>query len=85
VGDFSTELCGGTHVNNAGEIHLFKIGNESGIAAGVRRIFAYTSRGAFDYLKNKETEVKQIRDRLKVSSSAEILTKIDKITESERT
>jgi alanyl-tRNA synthetase len=84
VGDFSTELCGGTHVNHAGEIHLFKLGNESGIAAGVRRIIAYTSKGAFDYLKGKESEVRQIRDRLKVSSSSEILSKIDKMNDSEK-
>ena len=69
VGEFSTELCGGTHVNNAAEIHLFKIGNESGIAAGVRRIVAYTSRGAFQYLRGKDTESKTIRDRLRVSTS----------------
>ena len=84
VGDFSTELCGGTHVENAGEIHLFKIGNESGIAAGVRRIIGYTSQGAFQYLKGKDAEVKLIRDRLKVSSSAEILGRIDKMTETEK-
>jgi alanyl-tRNA synthetase len=84
VGDFSTELCGGTHVDNAGEIHLFKLGNESGIAAGVRRIIAYTSKGAFDYLRAKDNDIKVIRDRLKVSSSAEILGKIDKMTDAEK-
>ncbi|MEO7163744.1 MAG: alanine--tRNA ligase-related protein, partial [Bdellovibrionia bacterium] len=84
VGNFSTELCGGTHVDNAGDIHLFKLGNESGIAAGIRRIIAYTSKGAFDYLRGKDIEVKVIRDRLKVSSSAEILAKIDKMTDAEK-
>ncbi|MFZ9595429.1 MAG: alanine--tRNA ligase [Bdellovibrionia bacterium] len=84
VGDFSTELCGGTHVNHAGELHLFKLVSESGIAAGVRRIVAYTSRPAFAYLRNKEMEVKTIRDRLKASSSAEILGKIDKLYASEK-
>src|ERR1700679_336507 len=75
VGEFSTELCGGTHVDNSSDIHLFKIGNESGIAAGVRRIIAYTSKGAFDYLRVRDAEVKQVRDRLKASSTDEIMGK----------
>lgn len=84
VGEFSTELCGGTHVDNASEIHLFKIANESGIAAGVRRIVAYTSKGAFEYLRSRDDELKKVRDRLKVSSSDEILGKIDKMALTER-
>ena len=84
VGEFSTELCGGTHVNQSGDIHLFKIGNENGIAAGVRRIVAYTSKGAFDYLSARDEEVKKIRDRLRASSSDEILGKIDKLFDSEK-
>ena len=84
VGDFSTELCGGTHVDNASEIHLFKIANESGIAAGVRRIIAYTSKGAFDYLRVQDRELKIIRDRLKASSTDEILGKIDKMAATEK-
>ena len=84
VGDFSTELCGGTHVDNSSDIHLFKIANESGIAAGVRRIIAYTSKGAYAYLRGRDQEVRSIRDRLKVSSSDEILSKIDKLFSAER-
>lgn len=84
VGGFSTELCGGTHVDNSAEIHLFKIANESGIAAGVRRIIAYTSKGAFEYLRSKDQEVKLIRDRLKASSSDEILGKLDKLSQTEK-
>ncbi len=84
IGEFSTELCGGTHVDQSSEIHLFKIASESGIAAGVRRIIAYTSKGAFDYLRAKEGEVKSIRDRLKVSSSDEILGRLDKMAATER-
>jgi alanyl-tRNA synthetase len=79
VGDFSTELCGGTHVDNSAEIHLFKIANESGIAAGVRRMIAYTSKGAFEYLRSRDNEVKSIRDRLKASSTDEIPGKIDRL------
>ena len=84
VGDYSTELCGGTHVDRSSDIHLFKIGNESGIAAGVRRIIAYTSQGAFQYLRGRDDEVKAIRDQLKVTSTEEIPGRIDKLNAAEK-
>ena len=57
MGEFSKELCGGTHVKNTGEISTFKIISEAGVAANVRRIEALTSDGAFDYYKNLEAEL----------------------------
>ncbi|MCM2322150.1 MAG: alanine--tRNA ligase [Oligoflexia bacterium] len=84
VGDFSTELCGGTHVDNSAEIHLFKVSSESGIAAGVRRIIATTSKGAFAYLRARDQEVKAIRDILRASSTDEIRGKLDKMAQTER-
>lgn len=57
MGDFSTELCGGTHVTNTGEVRLFKIVSESGVAAGVRRIEALTGNGVMEYYGKLEQEL----------------------------
>jgi alanyl-tRNA synthetase len=58
--DFSMELCGGTHVSRAGDIGLFKIVSEGGVAAGVRRIEAVTAQGAFDYIERTDTLVREV-------------------------
>ncbi len=67
MGDFSTELCGGTHVRRTGDIGLFKIVSEGGIAAGVRRIEALTGGGALDYVRDTEARLKRIAQQVKGS------------------
>ncbi len=69
MGDFSKELCGGTHVSNTAEIATFKIVSESGIAAGVRRIEALTGDGVFDYYRNTEQELHEAAKLLKTMPS----------------
>ncbi len=59
MGDFSKELCGGTHVSNTSSITVFKILSETGVAAGVRRIEALTGNGVFAYYKEIEEELNQ--------------------------
>jgi alanyl-tRNA synthetase len=63
----STELCGGTHVRRSGDIGLFKIVSEGGIASGVRRITAVTGVGALQYLRETERELRKAADLLKTS------------------
>lgn len=75
VGDFSRELCGGTHVRNSGQIGLFKIISESGVAAGVRRIEACTGIGALEYIDEKSNLLKESSLLLKCNEK-DILTKI---------
>ena len=65
IGDFSTELCGGTHASRAGDIGFFKIVSESGIASGVRRIEANTGSAAFDWVKSNERLVARLAERVK--------------------
>ncbi|MBU5590937.1 alanine--tRNA ligase [Clostridium sp. MSJ-4] len=67
VGDFSRELCGGTHVRNSGQIGLFKILSESGVAAGIRRIEAVTGFNAIHYVEEKESLIKESSLILKCS------------------
>jgi alanyl-tRNA synthetase len=67
MGDFSTELCGGTHVQRVGDIGLFKITGESGVAAGVRRIEALTGAGALEYVERNDALLKDLAGLLRGS------------------
>ena len=67
IGDFSMELCGGTHVDRSGDIGFFKITSESGVAAGVRRIEAITGEAAIEYVEQNETLLKDVAGLLRGS------------------
>ena len=84
IGDgFSTELCGGTHVSRAGDIGLFKILSETGIAAGVRRIEAVSGNGALDWVRDNETRLARIAGLLK-SEKEGIETRLESVLERSR-
>ena len=83
VGDFSTELCGGTHVTRTGEIGFFKLVSETGVAAGVRRIEALTGSGADAYVRNIEDEMRRIGSLVK-APSGEIRAKIERIVANQK-
>ncbi len=70
IGDYSIELCGGTHVSRAGDIGLFKIVSEGGIAAGVRRIEAVTGAEAIAYVANQEQTLAEIAALVKGDNSS---------------
>lgn len=80
VGEFSKELCGGTHVRNSGEIGLFKIVSEAGVAAGVRRIEALTGFNALRYMEEKQNLLKEACGILKCSEK-EVIKKINTTTQ----
>ena len=78
VESFSKELCGGTHCRHTGEIGLFRIVSETGVAAGVRRIEGQTGCGAMAMMKKLETEVRELSELLKVGPS-ELVAKTRKV------
>ena len=76
MGDFSTELCGGTHVARTGDIGLFKIISEGGIAAGIRRVEAITGMNALQWAQGQERLIKDIIGEVKAQTEKDVLGKI---------
>ena len=69
-GDFSIELCGGTHVDRTGDIGLFKITCEGGIASGIRRIEAVTGEGALEAVRASEATLKRVAGTLRATPAS---------------
>ena len=78
IGDFSMELCGGTHAESLAEAGLFKIVQESSVAAGVRRIVAYTGQAAFEFVQDEEKLLKEISSTLKTPKK-ELVARVQKL------
>ena len=76
MGEFSTELCGGTHVSRTGDIGLFKIISEGGIAAGIRRVEAITGLAALQWAQNQERLMRDIIGEVKAQTEKDVLAKI---------
>jgi len=83
IGDFSVELCGGTHVHRSGEIGIFKLQSEGGIAAGVRRVEAVTGEGALELIYSYEQRLKEIGDLVRATPE-EALERVKKLLHQQR-
>lgn len=85
MGDFSAELCGGTHVQRTGDIGLFKIVAESGVAAGVRRVEAVTGEGAIAHIQAQDALLKEAAGALKAQTPEEVTAKIGSLQDNVKT
>jgi alanyl-tRNA synthetase len=83
IGEFSTELCGGTHIHSSGEIGLFKLNFEGGVAAGVRRVEAFTGEGALDLIGSYEQRLKEIGDLVR-GSADDAVDKVKRLLERQK-
>lgn len=81
IGDYSVEICGGTHLSNSSEIGLFKIIKEEGIGSGTRRIIAVTGQQAFESFRKQEDTLKEIAHTLKVPQIEQLPSKVVSLSE----
>ena len=81
IGDYSVELCGGTHTKTTSEIGLFKIVKEEGIGSGVRRIIALTGEKAYEAFKNAENTLAEVAAIVKAPQAAQVVAKVTAISE----
>jgi alanyl-tRNA synthetase len=79
MGEFSIELCGGTHVRRTGDIGPFRIVNEGGVAAGVRRLEAVTGEGAWDYIYSREAALIEAAEILKAKKPEQLPERADQV------
>ncbi|MCP1638529.1 alanyl-tRNA synthetase [Streptococcus gallinaceus] len=84
IGDYSVELCGGTHLSNTSEIGLFKIVKEEGIGSGTRRILALTGQAAFEAFRQREDALKEVAQTLKVPQLEQVPAKVVSLSENLR-
>jgi alanyl-tRNA synthetase len=83
IGDFSAELCGGTHVRASGEIGIFKLHSEASVAAGVRRVEAFTGQGALDLIHSYEQRLREIGELVR-GSADDAVDKVKRLLERQR-
>ena len=83
IADFSKELCGGTHTSRTGDVGLFKIISETGVAAGVRRVEALTGEDAIRYIRQEEEELDRVASMVK-APSGEVASKVQKLLDHQR-
>ena len=81
MGDFSAELCGGTHVDNTAKIGMFKIISEASVAAGTRRITAVTGLGAYAHMNRSEALISSAMKALKAGTANDIIGKINALSD----
>ncbi len=83
MGDFSTELCGGTHVSRTGDVGLFKFRAETGVASGIRRVEAVTGEGALNWVRQRERVLKDMGSILR-GSEEDALERLEKLLSRQR-